>query len=165
MAGLKDLHLLPRVRDSLSFLYLEHCRIEQDDKAIAVHDAQGVVPVPCAALTTLLLGPGTAITHAAVRALAESGCVVVWVGEEGVRCYAQGIGETRSARNLYRQARLWADPDAHLSVVRRLYAMRFPDALDESLTLQQIRGREGARVRAAYATASREFSVPWDGRS
>ena len=160
-----DLHLLPRVRDSWSALYVEHCRIDQEAKAIAIHDAAGKVPVPCAALTTLMLGPGTTVTHAAIRALADNGCLVVWTGEEGVRFYAQGMGETRSARNLLRQARLCSDPALRLQVVRRLYELRFPEPLDPVLTLQQIRGKEGIRVRESYARASRETGVPWHGRS
>ena len=161
----KDLHILPKVRDSWSYLYVEHCRIDQEDKAIAVHDAAGKVPVPCATLTLLMLGPGTAITHAAVRALAGNGCTVLWAGEQGVRCYAQGLGETRSAQHLLRQARLCMDPALHLRVVRRMYELRFPEPLAPSLTLQQIRGKEGIRVREAYARASRETEVAWVGRA
>ncbi len=162
---MQDLHLLPKVRDSLSFLYIEHARIEQEAKAIAIHDARGRVPVPCASLSMLLLGPGTTITHAAIRALAENGCLVSWTGQEGVRFYAQGMGETRSARNLLRQTRLWASPARRLRVVRRLYEIRFPEGLEEDLTLRQIRGKEGIRVREAYARASRESGVPWQGRT
>lgn len=162
---MKDLHLLPKVRDSWSYLYVEHCRVDQEDKAIAVLDADGKVPVPCAALTLLMLGPGTTITHAAVRSLAENGCLVMWTGEYGVRFYAQGMGETRSARNLLRQARLCSNPEWRLEVVRRLYQMRFPEPLDRSLTLRQIRGKEGIRVREAYARASQETGVEWVGRS
>lgn len=165
MAGLKDLHLLPKVRDSWSYLYVEHCRIDQEAKAIAVRDARGKVPVPCAALTLLMLGPGTSITHAAIRALAENGCLVMWTGEQGVRFYAQGMGETRSARNLLRQARLWADPELHLQVVIRMYRMRFEEPIEDGLTLRQIRGKEGIRVREAYARASRETGVAWSGRA
>lgn len=162
---LRDLHVLPKTRDSLSFLYVEHCRIEQDAYAIAVVDADRRVPVPCASLSVLLLGPGTTITHAAVRALAESGCLAVWTGEEGVRTYAVGPGETRSARNLQRQARAWADPAAHMRVVRRLYELRFGQTLDPTLTLRQVRGLEGVRVRTAYAEASRATGVAWHGRT
>ena len=39
--GALDLHLLPKVRDSWSYLYVEHGRIDQAAKAIAVHDAAG----------------------------------------------------------------------------------------------------------------------------
>ena len=162
---MKDLHILPKVRDSWSHLYVEHCRVDQDAKAIAIHDARGKVPVPCASLSFLMLGPGTSITHAAIRTLADCGCLVGWTGEEGVRFYATGAGETRSSQNLLKQARLVSDPALRLRVVRRLYEMRFPDALPEDMTLQQIRGREGARVRDAYAQASRDSGVGWSGRS
>ena len=165
MTTLRDLHILPRVRDSLSYLYVEHCRIDQEAKAIAIHDASGKVPVPCAALSVLMVGPGTSITHAAVRALADCGCLVIWAGEEGVRMYAQGLGDTRSSRHLLRQAQLWAEPESRLEVVTRMYAMRFPEPLEPGLNLRQIRGKEGIRVREAYARASRETQVPWQGRS
>ncbi|MBI3424163.1 MAG: type I-E CRISPR-associated endonuclease Cas1 [Acidobacteria bacterium] len=163
--AMKDLHALPKVRDSFSYLYVEHKKIDQEDKAIALHDKAGKVPVPCAGLTSLLLGPGTSITHAAVKTLADNGCLVLWLGEAGVRFYAQGLGETRSARNLLRQAWASTHPPARLQVVRRLYEMRFPDPLEPGLTLQQIRGHEGIRVREAYARMSRETGVAWHGRS
>src|SRR6185437_10356377 len=143
---MRDLHLLPKVRDSWTYLYVEHCQIDQDAKAIAYRDMNGLTQVPVATLTLLMIGPGTSITHAAMRTLAENGCSVQWVGEQGVRFYAQGLGETRSARRLMRQAELWADPQAHLAVVRKMYQIRFPDPLEPELTLQQIRGREGVRV-------------------
>ncbi len=162
---MKDLHILPKVRDSWSYLYVEHCRIDQEDKAIAIQDAQGTVPVPCASLTLLMAGPGTTVTHAAIRALADNGCMVMWTGEEGVRFYALGMGETRSAVNLLKQSRLCSDPALRLQVVRRMYQMRFAEPLEESLTLRQIRGKEGIRVREAYARASRESGVEWSGRS
>lgn len=161
----KDLHILPKVRDSWSYLYVEHCRVDQEDKAIAVHDVNGRVPVPCATLGLLMLGPGTTVTHAAVRTLADSGCSILWVGEQGVRTYAQGLGETRGSRHLLRQAQLCADPALHLAVVRRMYEVRFDEGLDRRLTLQQIRGKEGIRVRESYALASRETGVPWAGRN
>ncbi|HOZ47505.1 MAG TPA: type I-E CRISPR-associated endonuclease Cas1e [Candidatus Hydrogenedentes bacterium] len=161
----KDLHELPKVRDKWGYLYVEHCRIDQEAKAIAIHDVSGVTPVPCAALALLMLGPGTNITHAAVLALADNGCLIAWCGEHGVRFYASGTGTTRDASGLLTQAALCSDPDARLRVVRKLYEMRFPHKLDPGLTLEQIRGREGVRVRDAYARASRESGVAWEGRS
>jgi len=162
---IKDLHLLPKVRDSLSYLYVERARIDQEAQAIALHDERGKVPIPCASLTTLMLGPGTNITHAAIRTLARNGCLVLWTGEEGVRFYASGMGETRSARNILKQAWLWADPDRRLQVVLRMYGARFRIPFPAGMTLQQIRGVEGVRVRDAYARASRETGVPWHGRA
>lgn len=161
----RNLRELPKFRDGLSFLYIEHARIEQQDRAIACYTSEGMVAVPVAALGILFLGPGTAITHAAIRNLAEGGCMVCWVGEGFHRFYATGLGETRSSRNLLQQARAWVDPRLHLQVVMRLYRFRFHTTLPDDLTLQQIRGMEGIRVREAYARASRQTGVPWQGRN
>lgn len=120
--------------------------------------------VPVAGLAVLLLGPGTRITHAAVRVLAKYGCTVLWVGEGVTRFYASGMGETRSAAPLLRQAGAWADPAAHLEIVKRLYRLRFSTPLPEDLTVAQLRGLEGKRVRDAYIHWSRETGVPWKGR-
>lgn len=162
---LKDLYLLPKVRDSFSYLYVEHCRIDQDAKSIALHDADGKTCVPCANLTLLLVGPGTTITHAAVKTLSDSGCLVMWTGEMGVRFYAAGMGETRAARNLLLQSYLCSIPKFRVRVVRRMYEMRFGEELAPDLSIQQIRGKEGVRVRTAYQQASRATGVEWSGRS
>ncbi|HEY3365988.1 MAG TPA: type I-E CRISPR-associated endonuclease Cas1e [Symbiobacteriaceae bacterium] len=162
---MKNLRILPKIRDSWSYLYVEHSRIDQEDKGICLHDENGRVHVPCASLSLLMLGPGTTVTHAAVMSIAEAGCLVAWCGEQGIRFYAQGMGETRSAANLLQQARLWANPTHRLEIVRRMYELRFPDPLEEGLTLRQIRGKEGARVRTAYAQASEQYGVPWSGRN
>jgi CRISPR-associated protein Cas1 len=46
-----------------------------------------------------------------------------------------------------------------------MYQMRFQEEPDPNLTLEQLRGWEGRRVRDAYARASAETGVPWHGRS
>jgi CRISPR-associated protein Cas1 len=161
---MRDLHELPKLRDGLSYLYVEKCRVEQKYKAVEAVDKKGRTMIPAAALAVLLLGPGTAITHAAVKALAENGCSVVWTGQDGTRCYAQGTGETRKAYHLLHQAELASDPQKRIQVVLRMYHYRFGDQLDADLTLQQIRGMEGARVRKAYCQASEDYGVPWHGR-
>jgi CRISPR-associated protein Cas1 len=163
---MRDLHELPKLADSLTYLYVEHVVVEQKAKAIELLDKDGATLVPTAALSVLLLGPGTRITHAAVKALADSGCAIVWVGEDGTRCYAHGGGETRKAYHLLHQARLVSNPALRLEVCKRMYRMRFKNQdLDPFLTLEQLRGMEGARVRDAYAHASITYNVPWHGRS
>ncbi len=159
-----DLHELPKLRDGLSFLYIEHGIIERAQNAIEVFDEVGRTMVPVAALAALMLGPGTSITHAAIRVLAENGCLVIWGGEEGVRFYAHGYGETRKGYHLLRQAELASDPPKRMEVVTRMYRYRFGEELDPGLSLEQVRGFEGVRVRTAYAEASRAFGVPWHGR-
>lgn len=161
---MRNLRELPKLRDGLSFLYLEHGRVEQATQAIEFFDEKGRTMIPVAALSVLMLGPGTVVTHAAVKTLAENGCTVVWCGEEGIRYYAQGYGETRKAYHLLKQAELVSDPAKRMEVVLRMYRYRFGGCLDPNLSLEQIRGLEGVRVREAYARASRAYGVPWRGR-
>lgn len=162
---MRDLHILPKIRDGWRYLYLEHCRVGREDNAIVAHDKEGRVPVPCTMLSLLMLGPGTSVTHAAISVLADSGCLVAWCGEQGIRFYAAGMGETRSASVLLRQVKLVSNPQSRLRVVAKMYEARFDEPLEPGLTLQQIRGKEGARVRAAYSRCAREFGVEWHGRN
>lgn len=162
---IKNLHTLPRVRQAWSYVYVEHCMVEKQAESICIVDRIGRTPIPVACLALLMLGPGTSMSHMAMLALTESGCLVAWVGEEGVRAYAFGQGRSRSSKRLQNQAALVSDDEQRLMVVRRLYEMRFQEKIPEAKTLQQIRGMEGARVRNSYAEMARLTGVVWEGRS
>lgn len=153
-----------RVEDRLSTVYISHARVDRDGNALVLDRDTGSVHIPVAMTAAVLLGPGVSITQAAVVLLADSGTSVAWVGEQGVRMYAHGLSTTRTARLLLRQAWLVSSPPRRLGVARAMYAMRFPGEDVSKLTMQQLRGREGARVRAAYRAQSERTGVPWHGR-
>ena len=159
-----ELQELPQVKDRMTFLYLEHCTLGRQDGAITETDEQGVVQVPAAAISVLLLGPGTRVTHRAIELMGVTGVGIVWVGEHGVRYYAHGRALTSHARLLEKQAELFSNTRKHLDVVRKMYQMRFPDEDVSHLTMQQLRGREGSRVRHLYRRLSKESGVAWNGR-
>jgi len=162
---LKDLHELPKVKDSLSYIYIEHAKIKQDGHSIAIFDKKGMTPVPCATLNIIMLGPGTSITHAAIKNLVDNDCLILWCGEEGVRLYAEGLGRTRSSRNVIRQALLSSIPYYRLLIAKNLYIRRFNDTNLFDLTIRQLRGKEGARVRKIYYDNSERTGIEWKGRS
>ena len=162
---MKDLQELPKLRDSISYIYLEHAKIEQDDLSIVAIRKDGRIPIPVAATTCLLLGPGPSVTHAAIRTMEENGCMVIWCGEKATRFYASGMGETRSSKNLLLQAQCCVDPDKHMQVVRKMYALRFPGINTDGMTLQQIRGMEGIRVRKTYEMFGKNTGVKWKKRT
>ncbi len=156
---------LPRISDSLSYLYTERSRIEQDGGTIAIVDDDGRTPVPCASIATLILGPGTTVTHAAVKTLTSHGCAIVWAGEQAIRTYASTTSKARNTHLLQAQAQQWANRRSRLAVARRMYDKRFPGEDISRLTMQQLRGREGARMRSAYRAAADEAGVYWTNRS
>jgi CRISPR-associated protein Cas1 len=159
-----NLQEIPRLRDSLSYHYIERAIVDRKQNAIEYIQEEGRTLVPVASISLVMLGPGTSLTHAAMKVLMENGCSVIWVGEDSIRCYGQGLGETRRSFHLLRQAELVCDPISREKVVRQMYKMRFSEQLEEGLSLNQIRGKEGARVRQAYADASEKFGVEWHGR-
>lgn len=159
-----ELQALPTMRERISFLYVERCFINRQDNAITVSDLRGTVHVPASALSVILLGPGTNISHRAIELIGDSGASVLWVGEQGVRYYAHGRPLTHSSRLLVAQAKLISNSRSRLAVARRMYAMRFPGEDFSHMTMQQLRGREGARVRSVYRKCSKNTGVPWNGR-
>ena len=159
-----DLQALPQLRDRMTFLYLERCQINRQDSAITVMDEEGIVLIPAAAISVLLLGPGATVTHRAMELIGDAGVCIIWVGEHGVRYYASGRPLTHKAGLLMRQAALASNQKQHLEVVRKMYQLRFPGEDISHLTLPQLRGREGARVRSAYRRAAEEWGIDWNGR-
>ena len=159
-----DLQALPQIKDRMTFLYLEHCTLGRQDGAITVTDERGIVQIPAAAISVLLLGPGTRVTHRAMELMGDAGVGAVWVGEHGVRYYAHGRPLTTRAKLLQKQAELVSNTRKHLAVVRKMYQLRFPGEDVSQLTMQQLRGREGSRVRSVYRKMAQETGVPWNGR-
>jgi len=159
-----ELQALPQISDRMTFLYLEHCKINRQDSAITVLNEKGIFNIPSATISVLLLGPGTEITHRAMELIGDSGISVCWVGEHGVRYYAGGRALTHSSRLLLKQVEAISNQRRRLEVARKMYVLRFPDEDVDGLTLQQLRGKEGTRIRKVYKKASADFGVPWNGR-
>ena len=166
VAGAKKTELseLPRISDRVSFIYVEHAKINRVDSAITVSDYRGLVNIPVSLIGVLMLGPGTDISHRAMEILGDVGTSVIWVGERGVRHYAHGRSLAHSTRFLEKQAKLVSNKRTRLDVARKMYAMRFKEEDVSKLTMQQLRGREGSRIRKVYRDCSRKFNVKWEKR-
>lgn len=155
---------LARIQDRISFLYLERCLVNRDSNAITATNERGTVHVPAAAIGCVLLGPGTTVTQQAMLLMADSGTSAVWVGEHGVRYYAHGQPLGRNTKLLQAQAAAVSNPRSRLAVARAMYERRFPGEDVSGMTMQQLRGREGARVRSLYREHSGRTGVSWHGR-
>lgn len=156
---------LPQIKDKYPFLYLERGRLEIDDSSVKWIDSEAnVVPLPVATLSALLLGPGTTVTHDAIKTATAANCAVCWVGEDSLLFYAAGFLPTSDTRNLRQQVELSADPQKSVEVARRMFTRRFPDADLNGKTLKEMMGMEGHRVRSIYQAKAEEYQVGWKGR-
>lgn len=156
---------LPQVKNRYPFIYLERGRLEIDDSSVKWIDCEAnVVRLPIATINCLLLGPGTSVTHEAIKVLAAANCSVCWVGEDSLLFYASGVSPTADTRNMLRQCRLAADPDKAVEVARRMFARRFPKAELKGRSLKEMMGLEGVRVRNLYQQMAEKYKVGWKGR-
>jgi len=153
------------IKDRSSFVWVGRGRIDVEDGAFVVVDDQGVrMQIPVGALVVLFLEPGAVVTHEAVKLAARVGCLLVWIGEGGVRLYAAGQpGGARSDRLLH-QARLALDEDTRLKVVRKMYTLRFGEEPPAKRSLDQLRGIEATRVKRLYELLAAQHNMPWHGR-
>lgn len=119
--------------------------------------------IPHQAVSMILLGPGSSVTHDALRLLARHGTLLAAVGQDGVRTYtAPPLMPDRSdvAR---RQAELWGNPRRRISVARHMYALRLGEILPHR-DLDTLRGIEGSRVKAMYRLMADKHGIEWKGR-
>lgn len=154
------------IKDRVSVLYVEKGNLDVIDGAFVVVDKTGVrTHIPVGGVVCLMLEPGTRVSHAAVCLASRVGCLLVWIGDGGVRLYASGQpGGARADRLLY-QAKLALDDNARLKVVRKMYAMRFKEEPPERRSVEQLRGIEGVRVRKMYELLARQYKVEWKHRN
>ncbi len=157
---------LPQVKDKYPFIYLERGRIEIDDSSVKWIDSEAnVVRLPIATLSSILLGPGTSVTHEAIKVLGSSNCLVCWVGEDSLRFYASGISPTSDTRNFQKQLKLFSNKQKSLLVARKMFSRRFPEEDLSSKTLKEMMGMEGHRVRALYREMADKYGVGWKSRN
>lgn len=123
----------------------------------------GDYAIPLQAVSIILLGPGSTVSHDALRLLAHARTALAAVGEDGVRFYtAPPLIPDRSGLARL-QARLWADDEMRLMIARRLYAWRLGEVLPHR-DLDVLRGIEGARMKETYALTAQRIGITWRGR-
>lgn len=126
--------------------------------------ASGDYAIPFQAMSLILIGPGTTVSHDVLRLMARHGTGLAAVGDDGVRLYTApplGPDDSRVARL---QARAWADADgARLSIARRMYAWRLGEILPHR-DIDVLRGIEGARMKETYRLLARKHGIRWEGR-
>lgn len=153
------------LKNRTSMIFLQYGQIDVLDGAFVLIDKTGIrTHIPVGSIACIMLEPGTRVSHAAVRLAATVGTLLVWVGEAGVRMYSSGQpGGARSDKLLY-QAKLALDDELRLKVVKKMFELRFGEPAPSRRSVEQLRGVEGARVRATYALLAKKYRVKWHGR-
>ena len=163
--GKTERQLLPRSDDRISYIYIEKGRIEQTEFSIQVVRELTISEIPIATIGAIFLGPGTTITHEAVKTICDVGCSIIWCGMEQWRFYAAGAPGTKSSKNLLKQMRYHESKTLHMQVVRDMYKLRYPDEHISRKSSSELRGIEGMHVKKLYEELAEQYSIHWSVRS
>lgn len=153
------------IKERSSIVFLNYGQLDVIDGAFVLIDVNGIrVQIPVGGLACLMLEPGTRVSHAAIVLCARVGCLLVWVGEGGVRLYSAGQPGGARADKLLFQARNALDDAARLKIVREMYRWRFKDEPPSRRSIEQLRGMEGARVKENYRLLAQRYGIKWNSR-
>lgn len=155
--------------DRHGVIYLDRGRLEVEDGCLRFVTAGGGAldagdyQLPHQSVSIVLIGPGSSVTHDALRILAAHGCALAAVGTSGVRFYTAPPLLPDTSALARRQVMLWSQPNERLAVARAMYTLRFGEEV-KARTLDMLRGMEGARLKRLYELTAQKFGVSWNGR-
>lgn len=155
---------LPRVNDRMTFMFLEQCSINVDGGAIKIMSDEGYRCIPAAAIICIILGPGTTITHDAVKLLSRSGVSILWSGSDQTRFYSLGRSLSASAKLAIAQADIVSHPIKRMQCAKAMYAIRFPNDDFNLSTMQAMMQKEGTRMKRIYKDNAVRTGIQWNGR-
>lgn len=159
------LETLTPARERWTPIYLEHGRLEVDDASVKWIGADfTVIRLPVATLSAIMLGPGTTVTHAAVKACSQCNTPLCWTGAEGLRFYAFGVAPTHDNSRARHQAAIHGSKARRVEVARRMFRMRFGGEDITTAPINTLRAMEGKRIKALYAELGAKYGVTWKGR-
>lgn len=153
-------------KNRTSHIFLGKGEISVKGGSLIFTDKDGTSPIPVGQFTNIFLEPGSSISHAAIALCADHGCLVHWVGEQGVRFYSAGLSKVARTDRLWLQAEKALNKNKRLSVARAMYAYRFQiGSAMTSYTLEQLSGLEASRVKDTYQELAKQNGIIWEGRS
>lgn len=156
--------------DRHGLVFLDRGRLSVEDGGLTFDCAGGgMTPagrygLPHQSVSLVLLGPGSSVSHDALRLLARHNCGLAAIGEDGVRFYT-AMPLLPDFSNLARaQARFWADERRGRPLIaRRMYALRLGEILPHK-DITVLRGIEGARMKETYRIEADRAGIRWNGR-
>lgn len=155
--------------DRHGLIFLDRGRLEVEDGCLRFMTAGGGMldagdyQIPHQSVSIVLLGPGSSVTHDALRILAAHGCALAAIGNDGVRFYTAPPLLPDTSALARRQVTLWASSQQRIAVARQMYAIRFGEEV-KARTIEMLRGMEGARLKRLYELTAQKYGVPWHGR-
>ncbi|RMG37858.1 MAG: type I-E CRISPR-associated endonuclease Cas1 [Methanobacteriota archaeon] len=155
--------------DRHGLIFLSHGNLVVESGCLVFYSAgsdsisPGKYDIPYQTISVIMIGPGTTVSHDAIRLMAANGNIFLATGENGVKIYSAPPFGKEDSSLARKQAKLWAYKKTRNDVARKMYALRYKDILP-STPIERLRGIEGYRVKQAYKDIASVYGIPWHGR-
>jgi len=150
-----------KLSNKIGIFYVEYSTIKTKNSEIVISNAEEEFSLPINQITTILIGPGTSITHQSIVNISKSGLNIVWTQHNSNGIYASAIC-SRKANNIEKHAILFANHK--LDIAKKFYIKRFKEDIKDIENVNQLLGKEGYRVREQYKELSKQFGIKWEER-
>lgn len=161
----KSKKLLTHADERISLLYVEKAKIEQSEYGVQIRRGSKVSEIPITTISCLILGPGTNITHRAVSNCAQAGCSICWMGMDQAVFYAYGNPTTNKSKNILKQMHYHESKVLHTDIIHKMYNWRYPNEKIKSMSLEQLKGFEGKKMKECYEYWANYYKIDWSGRN
>jgi CRISPR-associated protein Cas1 len=160
----RDLLLDVPANRRIAWICLDRGKLSVDGYSLLLRKVDGDVEIPAGMFASILLEPGVAVTHEAIRLCAENDVMLVCIGEAGTRIYS--VGHSRQfPKRIIKQASIYLSQMDRVEAARRLYELMFGEKAVPSFTIEKLRGIEGSKVKEIYKNLADKYELEWSGRS
>lgn len=161
----KSKKLLTHADERISLLYVEKAKIEQSEYGVQIRQGSKVSEIPITTISCLILGPGTNITHRAVSNCAQAGCSICWMGMDQAVFYAYGNPTTNKSKNILKQMHYHESKVLHTEIIHKMYNWRYPNEKIKSMSLEELKGFEGKKMKEIYSEYAQKYNIDWNFRN
>lgn len=153
------------LKDRIAYKYFECCRLEKESGAVITAKDGDKESFPYGRYAVILLGPGCSITHAAVSAISQAGCGILWCSKNKFHLYQAGSPLSGSTALLRKQAKICSSERLSLQAAKRMFLIRYPAESTAGMTQRQLLCIEGRKMQEAYQSLAEKHNIEWSGRN
>ena len=153
------------LKNRIAYKYCERCRIEKENGAVIIACETHKETLPYGRYAVIMLGPGCSITHAAVYAISQAGCGILWCSQDKAHLYQAGSPLSGNTALLRKQAKICSNEKLALQAAKRMFSIRYPNECTSGLTQKQLLCIEGRKMQETYRSLAAKHKIEWSGRN
>jgi len=152
------------IKEKVPFVYLDRGILGVLNGNLIFSNKDGSISIPIGIIHCIFIGPGSSISHDAIKLISNMKCLIIWCDGSGLKLYSNGFYNKNNTDKLIHQVLLSSDENKRCVISKKMFKLRFNKDIIESVSLNQLRGMEGYEVKLIYANLSENYHIKWNGR-